>query len=326
MLASCSPIYVAKVATGHAGLLWHRRSIEKAVRDPKTPAELKAKLEVVAAARQFAFDRMGLKRSREYSTYSIVKGPYLTYLVEACEKLRFQPYLWHFPIIGSFPYKGHFNPKDAQAEADALASKGFDTYIGGVAAYNTPLWFSDPVPSTVLSYEPGELSDLIIHELTHSTVFFKNNVDFNESLATFVGGQGAKDFLAQRYGADSKELKDFLKSRYDEARFGREMDELYAELDSVYKSSATDAEKLARRETVFAPALSRLNGEGYHYKTLNNAVVMAHKVYHKDLADFERAYEAEGRDWPKTIGFLKGLDRRDPMADLRRRLLVSSGP
>jgi predicted aminopeptidase len=323
-LCGCSPIYVAKVATGHAGLLWRRKSIEKALKDPKTPPELKAKLEVAAAARAYAFDAVGLKRSREYSTYSPVKGPYLTYLVEACAKLSFTPFLWHFPIAGTFPYKGHFNPKDAEAEAEELKAKGFDTYIGGVAAYNTPLWFSDPVPSTVLSGPTGEIADLLIHELTHSTVFYKNQIDFNESLATFVGREGAKEFLAKRYGPDSAELKAYLKSQDDEARFGARMDALYASLDEVYKSSATDAEKLRRREEIFTAALKDFYKEDFTLKSLNNAVVLAHRVYHRDLDVFATAFASQGRNWPKTIALFKSLDPKDPLADLKRKVLVSS--
>ncbi len=318
-LCACSPVYVYKAAAGHASLLWHRRSIDKALKDPKTPPELKEKLEIAGAARRFAFDVMGLRRSRQYSTYSMVKRPYLTYVVEACDRLSFTQHLFHFPIIGSFPYKGYFNPKDAQREADSLAALGLDTYVGGVGAYNTGFWLSDPVPSTVLSYSPGDLADLIIHELTHSTAFFKDQVVFNESMATFVGGQGAKEFLSKRYGADSEELKDFLKSQADEERLGRDIDGLYAELDAVYKNSSTESVKLSLRENILKAGLKRLNDEGYHYQVLNNAVIMAHKVYHMDLSVFEDAYKAEGRDWPKTVALFRSLDRRDPMNDLKRR-------
>ena len=224
------------------------------------------------------------------------------------------------PAGRQFPYKGYFNPKDAKREAADLAAKGYDTYIGGVGAYNTPLWFSDPVPSTVLDYSTGDLADLIIHELTHSTIWYKNQIDFNESMAEYVGGQGAKEFLAARYGPQSEELAAFIKSQEDEVSFGREMDALYAELDSVYKSSATDSAKLSSREVIFTEGLKRLNALGFEYKILNNAVILSHRVYHQDLSLFEKAYEAQGRDWAKTVAFLKTLDRRDPYADLKRRL------
>lgn len=305
---------------GHAKLLWGRKSIENTLRDPSAPADLKAKLEVVEAARSFSFDRLALRRSKEYSTYSMVGRPYLTFLVTGCEKLAFKPYLWHFPLAGTFPYKGHFKEADAKREADQLAAKGYDAYVRGVAAYNTPLPFSDPVPSTVLGYRPGDLAELIIHELTHSTVYFKNQTEFDESLATFVGSQGAREFLDRRYGPDSPELKAYLKGQDDDVRCGREFERIYGELDAVYRSSATDSEKLARREVLFAAGLERLKAAGFAAKTLNNAVLLAHRVYHQDLSLFRKAFETQGGDWPKTIAFFGSLDKKDPYADLKRRL------
>jgi predicted aminopeptidase len=319
-LVSCSPVYVTKVVIGHTKLLWHRKDIDKALKDPKTPPALKSKLEIVQAARAFAFDHMSLRRSRKFSTYSAVNGPFVTYLLEASEKLRFKPYIWYFPLVGSFPYKGYFNMEDAKSEAASFKARGYDTYIGGVGAYNTTLWLSDPVPSTALDYATGELADLIIHELTHSTIWYRDQTDFNESMAVFMGGEGAKQFLTERFGADSAEMKDYIKAKSDEESFTNEMNRLYIDLDSVYTSSATDSVKLARREEIFADGLKRVNALGFEFKKLNNALVLADRGYHLDLSLFEKAYEAQGRDWAKTVVFLKTLDKRDPYGDLKRRV------
>ena len=40
---------------------------------------------------------------------------------------------------------------------------------------------------------------------------------------------------------------------------------------------------------------------------LNNAVILAHKTYHKDLDAFRKIYEDNGRDWAKTIESFRAL-------------------
>jgi glutamate-1-semialdehyde aminotransferase len=50
------------------------------------------------------------------------------------------------------------------------------------------------------AYQPDSKSgrSLIGHEMTHATVYFKGQTDFNEQLATFVGNRGAIDFLTEK--------------------------------------------------------------------------------------------------------------------------------
>lgn len=289
--------------------------------DPKTSPALKEKLQLVQDARRFAFDRMHLHRSRDYSTFSPVPGPYLTYVVTASEKTRFESYYWSFPFVGAFPYKGYFDRKDARREKENMERRGFDADLGGVEAYNAPGPFSNPVPSTVLDEPEGDLACLIIHELTHGTVWFKSQVDFNESMATFVGEQGAQDFLASRYGADSKELAEFRRGLEQDKAYAQIMDDLYSKLDALYASHASPAEKLKLREPIFRAGEARLKEAGFAPASpLNNAAILAHRIYHDDLGQFKEAYERSGRDWPKTIELFKSLDRRNPAADLRRKL------
>ncbi len=201
LLSACSPVYVSRAAAGHAGLLWRRRSIDKTISDPKTPPELKRKLELVVEVRHFAFDRLALKRSHDFETWTPVKGAAVTWLVEASPRTKLEPYLFWFPLIGSFPYKGYFRRELAVAEAASLEKKGYDATVAGAAADHTGLPIADPLPSTLLAYGDGGLAETLIHELTHGTVGFKNRTDFNEALASWVGARGAAEYLKDRDGA-----------------------------------------------------------------------------------------------------------------------------
>ncbi len=313
ILCGCSPVYVTKAAAGHAGLLWRSRSMDSALRDPKVPQELKDKLGLALEVRAFAFERMGLKKTRDYSTYTPVQGA-VTTVVSACPKTSLKPYRWWFPLVGKVPYKGYFRREDALREMKRLQERGFDARVGGVAAYKTPLPFKDPLPSNVLDYPPGELADLLIHELFHGTVWLKDQVEFDEAAAVFAGQEGAKEFLARRFGEQSSQLREYLQSLAEQAETGRVMEDLYRELDGLYGGKVSETEKLDGRIRLFSKYRDRLDLQ----EDLNNAAVLAYRLYGRDLSDFRALHERNGRDWKKTVAALKALDRRDPFAALAK--------
>jgi predicted aminopeptidase len=312
-LCGCSPVYVTKSAVGHAGLLWRSRGMESSLRDPKVPQELKDKLQLALDVRAFAFERMGLKETRDYSTYSPVQGA-VTYVVSACPKTSLRPHQWWFPFLGRVPYKGYFRREDALKEMKRLQERGFDARVGGAAAYKTPLPFKDPLPSSVLDYPPGELAELLIHELFHGTVWFKDQVEFDEAAAVFAGQEGAKEFLAGKYGEQSPRLREYLQALAGQAELGRAMEELYGELDRLYSGEVGEAEKLGGRERLFSKYRDRLDLR----EDLNNAAVLAYRLYGRDLSAFRVLHERGGRDWKKTVAALKALDRKDPFSALEK--------
>jgi predicted aminopeptidase len=118
--AGCSPVYVMKSAAGHAGLLWRRRPIASMLADPAVAEPVKIKLRLIQEIRAFAFDEIGLRRTRDYSSVSKVHGAYVTYVVSASAKTRFKRHEWWFPFVGRVPYKGFFKERDARREADRL--------------------------------------------------------------------------------------------------------------------------------------------------------------------------------------------------------------
>jgi predicted aminopeptidase len=307
LLSACSPLYVARSASGHAGLLWRRRSIAKTIADPSTPPELKAKLELAQQIRAFAFDRMGLKRSHAYEAWTPVKGDALTWLVSASDRARLKSHEFWFPLIGSFPYKGHFRRDLAVSEAASLERKGFDATVSGASAYKTPLPISDPLPSTLLHGTAGDLAETLIHELTHGTIYFRNQTEYDEAVATWVGERGAEFFLTERFGPGSPQLKEWR----DDSALGKKREKMYADLreklQALYDGPGGEAEKLEKRKAVFdwARAEAKARGLAPLREPLNNAVVLAHALYAPDFSPFDAIFEKCGRRWPETIAALK---------------------
>ena len=180
--------------------------ISNLLKDETYPDSLKQKLLIINEIKKFAMDSLGLKNSPNYNAVYDLKGRQTAYVVQAAEKYRVKKYVWNFPIVGKLPYKGYFDEEDAKKEAENMKEKGYDVRIVNPSGWSTMGWFKDPILSNMLKRDEANLAELIIHELTHSTVFVKNNSELNENIADYVGENGAKKYLKSKYGENSKEL------------------------------------------------------------------------------------------------------------------------
>ena len=101
-----------------------------------------------------------------------------------------------FPIVGELPYKGYFDQDRAETEAERLRRKeGYDVCVSAITAYSTLGWLDDPVTSPMLARGPASLVETLFHEWVHTTAFFPNEADFNESVAQFIGQQASIRFF-----------------------------------------------------------------------------------------------------------------------------------
>jgi predicted aminopeptidase len=302
---SCSPPYLIHLGIGQGRIMLAKRHYPDALRDPDLAARHKSMILLVQEAKRFGEEVLGLARTDNFSSYVILDRDAVSWNVTAAEKTRLDPHRWWFPIVGHVPYKGYFSLGRAQREARRLAEKGYDTHVGKVAAYSTLGYFSDPIFSTFLGYPESALPELILHELTHATLFIKGEVELNEGLATFVGQKGGLDFLEQRYGADSRLLRDARARVRDERAFGAFITRLCT---------------LARREKIFEEekhALVELEWSfsGKRYRAFaeadwNNAVILAHRRYYGDLPAFEKLYTDLGADLKRVLAFFREARER----------------
>lgn len=264
----------------------------------KMTAEDRGKLELIADIKGFAEEKIGLARSDSFTTFYDTSGKPVSYVVTACRKDRLQEHVWHFPIVGPMPYKGYFDLEDARHEARRLEEKGYDAIVRPVQAYSTLGWFRDPVYSTFLKLSKAELTNLVLHELVHGTVF-SGNAEFNESLASFVALEAGRQYLA----GDTEALKEFEDRAADEAVFESYLRALRDTLEALYRSEAPDV--MLRRGDIFAAAqeeFSRLPfRRGGYAAPGNNAEVLASLRYLRHSYWLE-IFESCGRDWAKFLG------------------------
>lgn len=209
-LYSChTVIYGIQQGRGQLKIVHGADPIEDFLSDKDYPDSLKEKLNLVREIKAFAIDSLGINPSENYEKLYDQNGKPVMWVVTACDNNRLSPYYWKFPFLGKFSYKGFFDEKRAVKEETKLKNLGYDTDIGIVNAWSTLGWFKDPVMSSMLQKSPGQLARVIIHELTHGTLYVKNDIQFNENLASFVGDKGALMFLESKYGKGALEVEDY---------------------------------------------------------------------------------------------------------------------
>ncbi len=221
-------------AKGQFKVLWNAQPIAKLLENPNIADSVKQKLQIVNEVRLFAFDSLGLTPNKNYTTFYDQKGKEILWVVSACAPYKFEPKEWSFPIIGSFTYKGFFNFLKAENLANKLKQEGYDVELKAVNGWSTLGWFKDPVLSNMLEGSVGSMSNTLIHELTHSTLFIPDSMTFNENLASFVGSKGALAFLKHKYGKGALEVVEYGNRLRDRERFTEYMVLGASLLDSIF--------------------------------------------------------------------------------------------
>jgi predicted aminopeptidase len=299
----------------------------------QTDAGSKEFMRTVMDIRHFAMEELGLEMSKNYTRYVEIDRNYLAAVVSASARDSFRRHEWHFPIVGSLPYKGFFNIEDAHKEREKLEKKDLDVWIRGVDAFSTLGWFKDPLYSYMRDYSTARLADLIIHELVHATVFVKGQVQFNEELAEFIGSEGARLYMETRYGEDSSEYREMFVSETDGQKYVEFSQELIAELDALYSSDLKREEKLTEKEKIIKAAKKRFDAEyesrfssgnfrGFSNLPINNAYLELYRLYHAQDNFYADLYERSGRNLPAFITAAKTVTKKgSPRAQLDKALL-----
>ncbi len=228
--------YGIEQGRGQLNIVWNARPVEEFLSSPTFPDSLKAKLRLINRVRRFAIDSLSLKDTRNYKTLYDQQGREIMWVVMASEPFRLKAKEWHFPVIGSVPYKGFFDRQKAIRLKDELEEEGWDVNIRNPGGWSTLGWFTDPILSEMLGRSDGDLANLIIHEMSHATIFVKDSIDFNENLATFIGDRGAEQFLASVYGPDSDEYTSYMNEDRDYVLYSDHMLRGAEKLDSLYNT------------------------------------------------------------------------------------------
>jgi predicted aminopeptidase len=303
---------------GQLNIIWNARPVEEFINDPLFPDSLKTRLRLIDDVRHFATDSLGLKDTENYKTMYDQKGEEIMWVVMASEPFALKHKEWKFPVIGSVPYKGFFNKDRAFELKQALEKEGLDVIIRNPGGWSTLGWFTDPILSKMLNRSEGDLANLIIHEMSHATIFVKDSIDFNENLATFIGDRGAERFLIAKYGIHSKEYTDYIDEDKDYVKFVDHMLRGAHLLDSVYQKmkpeDPVEQKRKVKNETIksiiasldtLSLSLTQQPSQRFKDKLPNNAYFMNFRQYQAKQNDFWEEYNRQfGGDLRNYIAHL----------------------
>jgi predicted aminopeptidase len=333
VILSPTACYLSRGAWEEGKILARRQPIADLVANRRTDPVVRRKLAIVLSARQYAKDSIRLKTEESFTTYSQLDRDTLVLVLSAAYRDKLEAYTWWFPIVGRVPYKGFFDFDDAKKAAKSLYEEGYDVALRPSSAFSTLGWFNDPLTSTTLSRDSLDLVNTVIHEVTHNTFYAPGKAVFNESFASFVGARGAAAFFRSRGQPEAAAHVDA--EWEDDKVLGDFWTRLAASLDSAYgEHPDSKPARIEARDTVYARARRTLVSDiGPMLKTispfyvqrvpLDNASLLARRVYAKDLDLFDQVYAREGKNLRRTIVRVIALarsDRKDPYAALRRWL------
>ena len=314
-LHGCQFDYYWHLFRGQAHIFLNREPLKKVLTNPTLDAQRLEKLLFIEKLRAFATQRIGLENSTSYTCFFDTKGQPISWNLSASPPDRFDPHLWDFPLIGSVPYKGFFEKNRGLEERKILKARGMDVLLRPVSAYSTLGFFSDPILSTMLNYPYDRLAELILHELTHETIYAKGHTDFNESLATFVGQTGSLLFLAELYGPETPLIQQAQRRREDQVRFNDFMAKVVTSLDSLYSLKLPSQKVLGDRKLVFNQAKKNfrtikaefkiINYDGFLEWEVNNAHLLSYRRYHRDIESFHRLFNFKKQRLDLTLAALK---------------------
>jgi len=337
LLASCSSLnYYTQAAQGQLELLSDARPIDDWIADPGTSTKLRHRLETARQIRRYAVSEMALPDNNSYKNYTALKRQYVLWNIVATPELSLRPLQWCFPVAGCVNYRGYYDKTAAESYAQQLRADGDDVEVGGVAAYSTLGWFSDPLISTFINYPDAELARMIFHELAHQIVYVGGDSQFNESFASTVeevgverwlerfGNQGMRDAYA-RYRGRKKDFLGLL------LKYRKLLEQNYAKVDRP------DAEKRVVKARLFQGLKDEyqvLKGSWGGYagydkffeQPLSNAHLASIATYEDYVPAFRAMLQRDG-SFPafyKSVRQLADLDRKD--RDRILKALVPAAP
>lgn len=325
----CSTLGYYGQAVGGQFEIWRRQApIAEVLARPDLPAPLRAKLELVVAARRFAVQRLALPDNDSYRDYVDLGREAVVWNVFAAPALDLAPVKSCFPIAGCLEYRGYFAQAAAERHAASLRAQGYDVFVGGVAAYSTLGWFDDPMLSTVLAWNDERIAEILFHELAHQRVYLAGDTTFNESYAMAVGEAGVADWLATR----AQSARDWQAAQAREQAFIALLLEARSRLAALYAGDLRLADKLVAKARAFAALRERYarlksdwggdtRYDAWMAEDLNNAKLASIATYHDHLPAFHALLAHCGRDYAHFHAAVERLTQRPAKA---RRACLSA--
>jgi len=298
LLSGCEWPYLLRQGSEQVALLVRRRPVAEVLGDPGLSIRRREQIERVAAVKRFARERLGLADPGSYEHLCHLERDALSWVVSACPDDSLEPHTWWFPLVGHVPYKGFFDPGEAREEAHRLEQLGLVPLVRPVEAFSLLGWMPDPLYSPMLDGPAERLVEVILHELTHATVFVPGRSDFNEALASFVGRQGARAFwMASMTGP----LAELDRQERERDRRTTVMRALVRDLESLFREPWNRPTRLSLARARLRRADAEMHPNENSGPPLDVADASLFRLYDPGPWDFESLLARENHDLRRFI-------------------------
>jgi predicted aminopeptidase len=327
LLPSCGVRYVAVSAWYQAEMLASREPVDEVLASGVLSAGEAQRLALFGEVKRFGAT-IGLSATDNYDSYARTWRRTI-WNVSACPPLSFENRTWWFPIVGTVPYLGFFSDEEAATWRVRLEAEGYEVHQRTVAAYSTLGWFRDPILPGMMQWNEPQIAETVLHELAHATLWIPGSVNFNESFASVVGLTAGDQYLVAKYGVDAPVVQASRDDDHDWYRFRDLLQGLYAELDAVYTSAASDEEKQVRKAELYASLDDRVLASEIRQKprylqivrtqVWNNPRLAQFRTYNSGEAEFQAVMERNDSDVRAFIEDVRHITEGagDPFAALR---------
>ncbi|MEQ1720583.1 MAG: aminopeptidase [Nitrosomonas sp.] len=316
-LGSCVNLpYYFQAISGHFEVINRSQPISRIISSPDVDIRLKNALTKVVELRQFATDHLKLPENLSYTSYADLKRPFVVWNVFAASELSMSLKQWCFVQVGCVNYRGFFSQASAEQFAEELRKEGYDVHVGGIRAYSTLGWFSDPVLNTFIGYSEMNLARLIFHELAHQILFVPGDTVFNESFATAVEHEGVRRWFKHK-GTDQEQTA--LMARYDnEMIFINLVLKHRQRLLELFHSDASDVDKRTEKSRIYRDLREeflRIRVENSEFRSydpwfaqpLNNALLATVSIYTQAVPSFQAILTQLDGDMDKFYKTIKQI-------------------
>jgi predicted aminopeptidase len=309
-LSGCTGIsYYAQSVNGHLEIVSARQKVEDLIDDTSKPGELRAQMALASDIRAFATEELALPDNASYRSYVDTRRDFVTWAVFATPELSLQPRTWCFPIYGCVPYRGYFSETAAADFAAELVQQGLDVHVGGITAYSTLGWSSDPLLNTMFRHDETSLAAIVFHELAHQRVYVRDDSAFNEAFAVAVETTGVTKWLKE--SSDLAALRRYEAGQDHKADFLALVSVARKALREIYDGPDSDAQKRAAKAAAIDDLRARYrrirDGRWGGYRgydawidgPINNAKLSATATYNDLVPAFMRLFEMCSGDYQR---------------------------
>ncbi|MEO7853777.1 MAG: aminopeptidase, partial [Rubrivivax sp.] len=291
------------------------------------------RLKLAQQMRAFSVHTLKLPDNASYTSFADLQRPAVVWNVVAAPQLSLKLKTWCYPVTGCVAYRGYFDRDAADQLAAQLREESWQANVYGVPAYSTLGWTNwlggDPLLNTFVNGSEGELARLIFHELAHQQVYAADDTTFNESFATAVERIGVALWFEQQGSPAAREQYRDIESRRRDFRqltagYRDRLETLYTSvLDERAKQQARDAlmqDLQADYRSLKEGPWAGFAGYDRWFAAANNASLGVLAAYTEWADDFERLYDAQGRDLTRfyaEVARLAALPKAERHAALR---------